>query len=482
MRFRTKPFPHQLRAVRRAVAQGNHAFLFDPRCGKTKASLDTIAVLRNRGKVRRIAIFGPIIAADVWVRQLQLHYTWDYNYLDVWGNKIKKRGRGGNLTAFFYVNTDKLSIRERRSKKGRWDHTYADLVEEWDPDLIVFDESHRLKRAGGVGATTAWHMVHRLRKARGNEEGDGVPFVHLLTGTPNPKGYIDLFAQFRIMDDRLMGTAKSTFEEAHCIYGHGRRQYTIIKYRQVGALLGKVRAHSTIVSSADAGLTGEYVANPIRLELPRRVMEKYDQLCEDFIVELENGEVLDAKNVGVLRMRLLQLTGGWTTGGTKIHSAKLAAFNDYARDLWDQGQSVVVGARFLPEVRALRAAGRRLGFDTTAIYGDVSRTDRGAAIRAFQRGGLKRPHMLVFQSEAGSLAIELTSAAEVVFYSLPDRWDTFWQFIQRLGGPNQKHWPVRYTALLARGTVDQSVLEALRKKRDMHRAMMNSPSNFLRGL
>jgi SNF2 family DNA or RNA helicase len=447
--------------------------------------------------VRRVAIIAPIIASDVWVRQLQLHYSFAYNYLDIWGRKIKKHKDrpmppSGKPTAFFFLNTDKLSVRERkRTRAGKqrsgYNHTYSDIIERWNPDVIIFDESHRLKRAGGVGATTAWHMVHRLRERRRGENASGLagrdrPYVYLLTGTPNPKGYIDLFAQFRILDDSIFGTAKSTFEELYCVYGKGRRQYTIIKYKRTKSILKKVSRHSTVVSSAEAGLTGEYVPNPIRIDLPSNARRLYDQLVQDFLAELESGEVLDAPNAGVLRMRLLQITGGYTTEGTEIHNAKLAAYRDFTSDLLEQGQSLVVGARFLPEVRAVAETTKRLGFNTGVIHGAVSRSNRTSAIEAFQRRARHEPCALVFQSESGSLSIELAEAAEVLFYSLPDRWDTFWQFIQRLGGPNQKHWPVRYTSLVARNTVDMSVLAALRKKRDMHKSMMRSPSDFLRGL
>lgn len=487
LKLRTKPYPHQLKAVRRAVAQGNHAFLFDPRCGKTKAALDAVAVLAHRGQVKRVAIIAPIIASDVWVRQLHEHFTMNYRYLDVWGDRHTRRNRLDPGVAFFFCNTDKLSYRAREGKK-KWEHVYADIIERWNPDLIIIDESHRLKRAGGVGASTAWHMVWRLRRDSAKRwpyawdpKKGPKPWVYLLTGTPNPKGYIDLFAQYRIMDDELLGTAKSDFEENYCIYGKGKRRYTIIRYQNTRQLLSKVRAHSTVVSSEDAGLAGEFVQNPIRLTMPPKVKEIYNRLCYDKLAELKSGEVLDAKNAGVLRLRLLQLTGGFTTSGTQIHDVKLTAFRDFAADLLEQGESLVVGTRFRPEVRAIRDAATKLGFRTAAVYGGTSRADNTEAIAEFQRNGRRTPHCLVFQSEAGSLSIELTAAAEVLFYSLPDRWDTFYQLMLREGGPNQKHWPVRWSALLMRGTVDPSVLDALKDKRDMHAAMMHAPRDFLLG-
>jgi SNF2 family DNA or RNA helicase len=99
-------------------------------------------------------------------------------------------------------------------------------------------------------------------------------------------------------------------------------------------------------------------------------------------------------------------------------------------------------------------------------------------VAQFQRGRLDT---LVFQVQAGAAAIELSRAAEVVMYSLPDGWVEFKQFMDRVMGPNQKR-PVRNTAILARGTLDRSVIRGLIKKEDWHNTLMDNPEDFLKGL
>jgi hypothetical protein len=41
---------------------------------------------------------------------------------------------------------------------------------------------------------------------------------------------------------------------------------------------------------------------------------------------------------------------------------------------------------------------------------------------------------------------------------------------------------VRYTPILAQGTLDKSVVRALQRKEDWHGVMMKDPTRFLRGL
>lgn len=478
LKLKTKPYDHQLKATKRALKQGSHAFFFEPRCGKTKAALDTIAIQHHRGLVQKVVVVAPLIALDVWVGQITEHLAVPAKVLVTgetamlyWPSSKSSKKQHIKLQIFL-VNYDKFS---RRGEDEAYRNCYLRSVERWDPDVVVLDESHRVKSAGAVRSQALWRMVNRLRR----ERGDGRPWVFLLTGTPNPKGYIDLFSQFRILDDTILGTAKAGFEELYCQYGFGKRRYTIIAYRNKAKLLKKIRRRSSIVTSKQAGLDGKQFFNPIRINLPSRARESYEELAEEFLTELEDGEFLDAPNAGVRRLRLLQLTGGFTTDGREIHGAKVRALRDFLSDLREQDEPVVVYARFLAEVAACAEACRRVGYQTSTVTGGTKRRDRSEAIATFQ--GSSDPRALVFQVETGSISIELSRAADVVFYSLPDSWGTFYQCLERVRGPKQKR-PVRHSFIIARNTVDQSVLETLREKRDMHAEMMRHPRGFLFGL
>jgi SNF2 family DNA or RNA helicase len=202
-------------------------------------------------------------------------------------------------------------------------------------------------------------------------------------------------------------------------------------------------------------------------------------MVEEFITELEGGESVSASNPAVKRLRLLQITGGFTTEGTKIHDEKVRKARAYLDSLLDQGESVVLYARHLAEVAAVAGAAEDAGYPTRAITGATKQRDRTAAIRYFQRHS--RPQALVFQVQTGSLSIELTRAAEVVFYSLPDGWELYWQCLSRVLGINQ-HRPVRYSHILAHETADISVLEGLIKKEDWHRTLYKDPRRYLAGM
>ena len=488
MRPRTKPFPHQAKATARAVKQGSHAFFFEPRCGKSKAALDAAATMFEQGRIKRVAIIAPLTVLSTWEDQIMEHLsvpatvmttggeTWSWTPRRVI-NAERRRSKAGKKPlraprlAIYLVNYDKFS---RRGDDEAYRNDSLNALESWGPDLLVLDESHRVKAPGAVRSQALWRSVRRLRKAGGGD----TPYVFLLTGTPNPKGYVDLFSQFRILDESIFGTNKLDFDERYCVYGQGRRKYTVVRYRRKEEILKKVKAVSSIVTADEAGLAGQEFFNPIRVTLPPQARRVYDELRNDFLAEIE-GDIVEATNAGVRRLRLLQVTGGFTTDGLQIHDAKVVALRDYLTDLRELDQNVVLYARFLPEVRACTTVCEKLGYRTATITGATKRTDRADYIRRFQKspGG----SAIVFQPQAGSLGIELTAAAETVFYSLPDGWETFFQCLNRVKGPNQPR-PVRHSYILCKGTLDLAVVEALRNKRDVHRELMRNPRDFLEGL
>ena len=468
---RTKPFKHQARATLRAVRKRNLAVLFEPRLGKTKVALDWVGILALKGEVHKVCVFAPSIALDVWQRELRRHYPYSYTVEDFdYDYPPVARSDNHISTAFFLAGREE-TFRATRPHVNL-ERPKQSILERWDPDAIVIDESHQYKRPGGRAAQDAWRLVRRLRKRR----GDGRPYVLELTGTPNPKGWRDLFAQFRIMDETLLGTNASDFDEEYVVRGKGRRKWMILRYQNTKRLERIIRQNSTTCTARQAGLEGKLFWQQISVSLPQKVRDLYDELAENYIVETDSG-VIDAANQGVLRLRLVQLTSGFTTKGGQIHDAKVGRFKAYAEQLRDQDESVVVCCRFTAEIDCYREVLRRAGYHVGVLDGRTRRRDRGDVVARFQTG--KGIQALVVQHQAGSLAIELTRAAEVVFPTLPDDWVAFWQCLNRLRGPNQ-HRPVRVTALLASGTVDPRILRGLRRKEDWHGDLMRDPHRFLR--
>lgn len=478
-RPKTKPFPHQARGTLAAARARNYALFFEPRCGKSKSALDVVGIHALAGRVRRVLVLAPRIALPVWEDQIEQHYPYWYDaetFEEEWSSSTTIFAGSPPEVRFFLASREEVFRRTVNTKKQKYERPKQKILEEWNPDLIIVDESHEYKRPGGVAAQDLWRMVRRLRLKRND---NGQPWVILLSGTPTPKGWIDLFAQFRVLDESIFDTAANRFEERYVVRGKGRRKWTILAYRHERELERKIRDHSYSVSADEAGLANKEFLQKLAVDLPASAKKLYLDLASEFVAEWE-GNVITAKNAGVKRLRLLQITGGFSSGGIQIHHAKLEVLRAYAKLLLEQGESLVVYSRFTPEVESVTALLDGVGFVTHRVDGTVRDRDRTVAIRSLARRP-STPTALSFQYQAGSRAIELVGAAETVYYTTPDGWVDYRQTKARTQGPNQRR-PVRYTHLICPGTVDVSVVKALQKKEDIHDAMMRDPRAFLMGL
>jgi hypothetical protein len=493
-RPKTKPFPHQSRATLRAVRHRNFGIFMEPRTGKSKVALDYTGVLATKGEVLRVAIVCPKAALEVWEQQIELHFPYPYRAQDHESEWFNTHGLVPFVVEFYLLAHERLSKRGRLKAgqiayahagelKGKWRYPYLDDLAEFDPDLVIDDESHRHKRPGGVGAQALWRFVERMR-ARRRAVGDttGRPYVLLLSGTPNPKGWRDLFAQFRIMDSSVFGTNANMFDEDYCVYGMGSKRFSVVRYQNKRELLRKIRSHSITVTEEEAGLAKKQFWQRLHVQLPPNARRMYDEVVSEFITEAPSGEIIEAKNAGVVRLRLLQITAGVTTQGEQLHNAKTDRLREYLQLLVEQNQNVVVYCRFTPEVERALTVARRVGYRVFRYDGKASKRERSAGRNALHpSSSLSDVRALVVQVQAGSVAMDFSAAAEAVYVSLPDGWEAFRQSYARLLGPNQKR-PVRYSVIVARGTLDPSLIRSLRKKEDTHAEMMRNPRRYLLGL
>jgi hypothetical protein len=470
---KTKPFPHQSRATLRAARARSYAIFFEPRLGKTKAALDTVGMWAMRWSGLKVLVICPAIARDVWAEQIRQHYP-HYAMCESFTEEWDSPGNTDYITHFFIAGREE-TFRRTRSRQG-YLRPKQEILEKWRPNVIIFDESHEYQRPGGVGAQDGWRLVRRLRATSRSTHDKPQPWVLLLSGTPNPKGWRPLFAQFRLMDESLLGTSVSAFDDNHVVYGHGRRRWTIIKYRDERRLERILRENAATCSADEAGLANRIFLQRLTYSIPPTAASMYLDMVTEFVAEWEEG-VLTAKNAGVKRLRLLQILGGFTTDGQRLHGAAQDRLKAYVDLLLEQGESVVVYSRFTPEVEAVTETLHSAKFRTFRVDGGTSAVDRRAAISSLARRP-DNPTAISAQVQALSQAVELVGAAEIIYTSPPDGWVQYFQTSRRVMGPNQKR-PVRITFLTVPGSVHTLQMQSLRKKEDWHQRLMQDPRRYL---
>jgi SNF2 family DNA or RNA helicase len=212
------------------------------------------------------------------------------------------------------------------------------------------------------------------------------------------------------------------------------------------------------------------------VELEPATRRAYRDLVRDSYAELGEGSVT-ATNILTRLMRLSQLKGGFIGNDDapkprQISKAKLAALEDIVEEAVAEGKKLVIIARFVPEIAAIRALLEKMGVGFACVMGGVK--DRDEQVARFQND----PAVQVFvgQIATAGLGITLTAASTMVFYSLDYSMSSFEQAKARIHRVGQGE-KCTYIYLTAWGTVDEKVLQALRDKADLARTLIDDYLN-----
>lgn len=311
------------------------------------------------------------------------------------------------------------------------------LKQQWD--VVVADESHRLKTAGGKASL----FFRTLRRRTGYAMG--------LSGFPMPHSPLDLYAQARFIDDRVFGTRKEAFLSRYTFRG-GFSGRQIIGWQNLDELTEKFYDLAFRVPPEDLDLPDEVDAKRYT-RLEPVAAKIYRELQKEFIVGIRGGTIT-AANALVKQLRLQQIAGGWVkdTEGNYHHvsNAKISLLEDLLTDA-PTDEPLVIVCRFRQEIAALHRVLRRMGRMAAELSG--TRND----LRAWQDG--KRQDLIV-QIASGSEGIDLTRSRYTIFYSPGVQLGAYQQMRARTTRPNQKHPQTTFIHLIVRGTEDERTYRA----------------------
>ena len=488
MKFKppVKSYDHQRKAVQwlwlktkeddldTAGTKGGGLF-FDPGTGKTKAGYDFISALHLHRGVRRILVLCPINAIQVWDIQadLHIHPSITFTIAIPNGRIADKRTQIGEIapgdSELFVVILNYAAVIKRDK---RW--LIMDALQEYNPDVVILDESHHIKNPTAKQSKAA-HLI--CRRAR---------YVLLLTGTPIGKNYLDIFSQMKAIDPDIWGakwtrTGKMSWTEFkgnYAIWG-GRTGYELRGYINLEDLEARYRPHIRTARKEDILDMPQVTDQVIPVELSRRARRVYDIFAAEGIV-VHRRHMIEAPIPLTKLLRLQQMTGGWVHDDQgeviEVQRDKISILADLLSDLRSAGLSVCVFARFLKELEEIANLGSSFAW-SGSIQGSVSEVNRRKAIAEFQRGG---PNLMAIQIGAAEAIDGLQNSCSYgVFYSTDYSLIHWNQARGRLDRVGQKK-PVTFYHLQVRSSVDSLILEALKGKKDIERMVMDDPSVLLR--
>ena len=287
-----------------------------------------------------------------------------------WAAEMKKWDHLSELKYSIAVGTEKERLAALKAKADiyiinrenvQW---MVDKV-PFDYDMVVIDELSSFKN----------HEAKRflsLMKVR-----PGVKRIVGLTGTPSSNGLLDLFAEFKLLDmgqrlGRFIGNYRSNFFRPDRANGP-----VVFSYKPLpGAEREIYRRISDITISMKAKdhlKMPELLESNHTVQLSKEERRKYDEMCEQLILQLPEGEIT-AANAAVLSGKLSQLANGAIyddDGGViRIHDRKLDALEDIVESM--NGKPLLVAYWFRHDFDRICERLKKLKVDFEKLDSDKS--------------------------------------------------------------------------------------------------------------
>lgn len=440
------------------MVQHSYAGLFwDPGRGKTITTLEAFQILKEEKLAHKMLVTASVnIIDDVWPTEIEKFDDLNLTYSFLRGGK-NKRLKGWDLDADVYlINYENLYW---------FMETFGKKLKRSGIDMLTVDESSKFRNG----------RIRRRRKKTGqkvkNAFGALVKMLpdfkrrYILTGTPIPKSYMNIWPQMYLVDQgRSLGTTITGFRNEY-FNPAGYKGYDYVLREGADIQIQDAIAHRIHRAERDNKVPIEFF--DLVVKLPPAARDAYDELEKEFIAEWK-GKVLLAHNAAVATSKLRQAANGAIYYDRKrnwveIHDRKVEALHELIDEL--QGQPLLVGFEFehdyemflkhkmkIPRYVGSRKAKADLKKDWDAgrlpvLCGQIDSLSHGMN---FQYGG-----------------------KNVLAYGLTFNLDVYEQFYQRVWRDGQTEGVIMYN-LVAEDTVDDVMLDVLDSRSRTQRELLKA--------
>jgi SNF2 family DNA or RNA helicase len=289
-----------------------------------------------------------------------------------------------------------------------------------------------------------------------------------LTGTPASNGLKDLWGQSWFVDAGVrLGRTFTAFSQRWFVTAPDAFGITPVKGAQA-EIQDRLRDVCLTIEAKDWFDLRQPIINNIEVTLPVKARKHYKEMEKEMFTSLDTGHEVEAFNAAAKTQKCLQIANGAMYVGegaiewTELHKAKLEALDSVIEEA--AGMPVLVAYHFKSDLARMMKAfpqGRHLDKNPQTI-------------RDWNAG--KIPVLFAHPASAGH-GLNLQDGGNIiVFFGLNWNLEEHLQIIERIGPTRQLQAgydrPVFIHRIIARGTVDELVLERLETKREVQDILM----------
>lgn len=432
--------------------------------GKSKVLIDTIGILYGKGAINAVVIVAPKGVYRNWSTKEIPDHLPEYvdRHIAVWSPAPRKQEKA-DLVKLFHTDLDKLKI-------------FIINVEAFStPKGVKFTENfilgHQVLFAVDESTTIKNPKASRTKAI--TKLAKNTKYRRILTGSPITQSPLDLYSQTEVLETNLLGyTSYYSFQnhygEVVNRYFGGRTVRQVVGYRNLDELSQKLDSFSYRVLKSDCLDLPEklYIRRDVTLTAEQKKL--YAELKELAITELANQETVSVTNVLTQLLRLHQIVCGHIKSDdgteTPINNNRIDELIEVIAEM--QGK-VIIWANYRQNILEIVETLQGLfGADAVASYfGDTTPDERERIIKQFQNPDSPL-RFFVGNTQTGGYGITLTEAQNVIYYSNNFDLEKRLQSEDRAHRIGQKN-NVTYVDLVAKDTVDEKIVTALRNKLDL---------------
>lgn len=409
---------------------------------KTIPTLTAIQHLFEQIEVRRVLIIAPLrVAQTTWPDEIKKwSHVQNLKYSLILGTATERSSALRKDVQLYFINRENVV----------W--LLDELKDKWPFDMIVIDEASSFRDPKSKRFKALKKVAHLATR-----------FVQL-TGTPKPKNYLNIWSQIFLLDQgERLGRTMTAYKNRWFAPDYMGFNWELRSGAE-DEILQKVQDVVLALDGKEHRDWKEPTHYAYEIDLPPQAWAQYRELEKEFILRLENAEVIEAANAAVLTGKLRQCANGafYTDeqgNYTEVHDAKLDAL-EYVAEL-HKNESLLVAYNFKSDKERIL---KRFP------YAEVLTTDPDV-IRRWNEGKIQ---MLLAHPMSAGHGLNLQHGGRVACW-FGDTWDLelYLQFNARLARRGQKNDVLIYH-LCIKNTVDEVIMKTLESREKSQKALLNA--------
>lgn len=425
------------------------AVFLDMGLGKTSITLTAINnLVFDYFAVRKVLVIAPLrVAKNTWSAEInKWNHLESLKYSIVVGTPAERRKALQKQADIYIINRENI----------QWLVKYTGAA--FDFDMVVIDELSSFKNYQAKRFKALMKVRPKIKRILG------------LTGTPSSNGLMDLFAEFKLIDmgerlGRFIGQYRNTY-----FMPDKRNGQVIFSYKPLpgaeDAIYRKISDITISMKAADHLKMPELITSDYEVELSEKEQRRYKELKENMVLQLADDEIT-AANAASLSNKLCQMANGAIYDDDKavipIHDRKLDALEDVIESM--SGKPVLVAYWFKHDYD-------RIADKLKTLSIPFEKLDTSDSIEKWNKGLI--PAALIHPASAGHGLNLQSGGSTLVWFGLTWSLELYQQTNARLYRQGQSSDTVVIMHIVAKGTMDEQIIKALKKKDNTQSALIDA--------